>query len=106
MTAARYPDDPDLTELVGELTLNSKEFASLWAAHPVQKCIPPSRAFHHPLVGAMTLTNEVMELAQDEGQRMALFAAAPGSSSAAALRLLADLSAAPARDRTQVPASD
>ncbi|WP_406675036.1 hypothetical protein WBK31_14605 [Nonomuraea sp. N2-4H] len=51
LIAARYPDDPDLAELIGELTLNSAEFAALWAAHHVPACIPPTRAFRHPLVG-------------------------------------------------------
>lgn len=95
MTAGRYPDDTALTELIGELTLKSPEFASLWAQHPVHKCTPHlTRAFHHPLVGAMmTLNNDVLEIANDGGQRMAVFTAQEGSSSAAALRLLADLSA-------------
>ncbi|MFC5186943.1 helix-turn-helix transcriptional regulator [Actinomadura harenae] len=95
MTAAGFPDDPDFTELIGELTLKSPEFASLWAAHPVSKCIPPVRAFQHPLVGSMTLINELMELSHDPGQRMAVFTAEEGSPSAAALQLLANLSAAP-----------
>ncbi|OPF83233.1 transcriptional regulator [Streptomyces antioxidans] len=95
MTAARYPDDPELAELIGELTLKSPEFASLWAAHPVRVCIPPTRVFHHPVVGVMTLHNELMELSHDPGQRMAVFTADTGSPSAAALRLLADLGAAP-----------
>ncbi|MFF2430902.1 helix-turn-helix transcriptional regulator [Streptomyces mirabilis] len=94
LTAGRYPDDPELTELIGELTLKSPEFASLWAAHPVHKCVPHyTRDFRHPLVGSMTLNNELMELTNDEGQRMAVFTADEGSASAVALRLLADLSA-------------
>ncbi|WP_433463121.1 helix-turn-helix transcriptional regulator [Spirillospora sp. CA-128828] len=94
MSAARYPDDPTLTSLVGELTLHSPEFASLWAAHPVQDCaVRYTREFRHPLVGAMTLNNEIMELSNDEGQRMAVFTADPGSSSAEALRLLVDFAA-------------
>ncbi|GAA3427631.1 helix-turn-helix transcriptional regulator [Streptosporangium nondiastaticum] len=95
MTAARYPDDPELAELIGELALNSSEFASLWAAHPVHKCIAPTRVFQHPLVGSMTLNNELMELSHDEGQRMAVFTAGTDSPAAAALRLLADLSTTP-----------
>ncbi|MGI5340309.1 helix-turn-helix transcriptional regulator [Streptomyces sp. CA-181903] len=92
MTAARHPDDPELTELVGELTMKSPAFASLWAAHPVHKCIAPTRLFRHPLVGSMTLNNELMELSHDPDQRMAIFTADNDSPSAAALRLLADAS--------------
>jgi transcriptional regulator with XRE-family HTH domain len=100
MCAARYPDDPVLTSLIGELTVHSREFASLWAAHPVQDCaVRYTREFRHPLVGAMTLNNEIMELSNDEGQRMAAFTADPGSPSAEALRLLVDL----AEEKAQRP---
>ncbi|WP_129842000.1 helix-turn-helix transcriptional regulator [Streptomyces sp. RFCAC02] len=98
MTAARRPDDPELAGLIGELTLKSPEFASLWAAHPVHKCVAPTRVFHHPVVGSMTLNNELMELAHDPGQRLAIFTAAPDSPSAAALRLLACLGEDPRGD--------
>ncbi|MFF4509154.1 helix-turn-helix transcriptional regulator [Streptomyces sp. NPDC001401] len=91
MTAARYPDDPRFTELVGELTLHSPEFASLWAAHTVRPCVQFTRDFQHPLVGALTLTNELLDLPHDEGQRVAVFNAEPGSPSHAALHLLSDL---------------
>lgn len=66
------------TELIGELTLNSAEFAALWAAHHVRACVPPTRSFRHPVAGAMTLHTELMELPQDDGQRLAVFTAAPG----------------------------
>ncbi|TDD80260.1 transcriptional regulator [Actinomadura darangshiensis] len=99
VTAARSPDDPGLTGLIGELTVHSPEFASLWAAHPVQDCaVRYTREFRHPLVGAMTLNNEIMELSNDEGQRMAVFTADPDSPSAAALRLLTDLAAEKAQE--------
>jgi hypothetical protein len=94
VTAARHPHDPELTGLVGELTVHSPEFASLWAGHPVQDCaVRYTREFRHPLVGAMTLNSEMMELANDEGQRMAVFTADPDTPSEAALRLLVDLAA-------------
>jgi hypothetical protein len=94
MTAGRYPDHPELTELIGELTLRSVEFAALWAAHPVHKCVThDTRDFRHPLVGSMRLNHELMDLSDDEGQRLAMFTADPDSPSAAALRLLAGLAA-------------
>jgi transcriptional regulator with XRE-family HTH domain len=101
MSAARDPGDPELTALIGELTVHSPEFATLWAAHPVQDCaVRYTREFRHPLVGAMTLNNEIMELSNDEGQRMAVFTADPGSPSAEALRLLVDLAEEKAPDLT------
>ncbi|WP_437105118.1 helix-turn-helix transcriptional regulator [Streptomyces sp. enrichment culture] len=95
LSAGRFPEDPELTGLIGELTLRSVEFASLWAAHPVHSCVPQhnTREVRHPMVGSMTLYNELLELSHADGQRLAVFTAEPGSASAAALQLLSDLSA-------------
>ena len=79
--------------LISELTVNSQEFARLWAAHPVRQCRATIRDFRHPLVGALTPNSEVMELVQDRGQRLFIYTAEPGSPSDAALRLLAGLTA-------------
>jgi transcriptional regulator with XRE-family HTH domain len=88
MIAARRPDDLVLAELVGELSMHSTEFAALWAAHPVRGCAHHTRDYHHPLVGPLTLTDDLMTLPDDEGQRLAVFYAEPGSSSAVGLDLL------------------
>ncbi|GAA4957155.1 transcriptional regulator with XRE-family HTH domain [Nonomuraea thailandensis] len=94
LIAGRHPDAPGLTGLVGELTVRSPEFAKLWAAHTVGDCGAEPRAYHHPVVGTMALLTEFMTLPNDEGQRVAVFNAEPGSPSQAALRLLADLTVA------------
>lgn len=93
VVAGRYPDDQALTALIGELTVKSQEFASLWSAHPIRSCSHFVRHFQHPVVGELSLVNEVVQLPDDEGQRIAMFAAEQGSSSEAALRLLSELSA-------------
>ncbi|GAB2655839.1 helix-turn-helix transcriptional regulator [Nocardia goodfellowii] len=94
LIAGRYPGAPALGSLIGELTLGSPEFARLWAAHTVGDCGGAARIYHHPMVGGMTLRTEFMTLPEDEGQRVAVFNAEPGSPSEAALRILADLTAA------------
>ncbi|ONI84792.1 transcriptional regulator [Saccharothrix sp. ALI-22-I] len=99
LIAGRYPDDTRLAELVGELSLKSPDFRALWSAHPVRRCAFHDRRFHHPVVGELTLTDELLALPDDEGQRLVLFNAAPDSSSAAALTLLAELAAADADAR-------
>ncbi|MFD4862082.1 MmyB family transcriptional regulator [Streptomyces atratus] len=66
-----------------------------------------TRNFQHPLVDSMPLDNELMDLSNDKGQRMAVFTAEPDSPSAAALQFLADLSAgtfAPQQEQDHVPA--
>ncbi|MGW1997489.1 helix-turn-helix transcriptional regulator [Embleya sp. NPDC001921] len=98
LISGRYPGAPALATLVGELTLASPEFAKLWAAHTVGDCGTNTRDYHHPVVGTMRLTIEFMAL-PDEGQRVAVFTAAPDSPSAAALSLLNDIVADTASGR-------
>ncbi|MFB6940166.1 helix-turn-helix transcriptional regulator [Streptomyces sp. NPDC060286] len=88
-SAGRFPDDRDLLSLIGELATVSEEFADLWAMHPVGECGSTAERFHHPLIGSLTLDEEVMHLPTDTGQRLVVLNAAPNSPSAAALQLLA-----------------
>jgi transcriptional regulator with XRE-family HTH domain len=93
LASGQHPGDPRLASLIGELSVASPEFARLWARHTVRQCRATVRGFRHPLVGSLTLSEEAMELNQDEGQRLALFSAEPGTPSEAGLRLLAGLTA-------------
>lgn len=93
LIAGQHLGDPALSNLVGELTLGSPEFAKLWAAHTVGDCGGATRTYRHPVVGSMALMVEFMALPNDEGQRVAVFNAEPGSPSEAALRILSDLTA-------------
>jgi len=89
LIAGRYRDDRELAELVGELTLKSDDFASLWAGHPVHNCLSGVKQFHHPEVGDLELGFEVLHLPDDAGHRILTYTSIPGSPSDAALRLLA-----------------
>lgn len=91
MIAGQRPGAPGLSNLIGELTLGSSEFAKLWAAHTVGDCGGAARTYHHPIVGRLALMTEFMTLPDDEGQRVAVFNAEPGSPSEAALGILSDL---------------
>lgn len=86
--AAELRDDRELAELIGELTLNSPEFASLWAKHPVQRCTTGVKRLHHPAVGDLDLDYHVLHLPDTSGQRLLTHTAATGSPAAAALTLL------------------
>jgi transcriptional regulator with XRE-family HTH domain len=88
LVAGRHPDDRPLAELVGQLAMNSNEFAHLWARHPVRTCTSGVKHFRHPLVGAMELSFENLVLPGTEGQHVIAYTAEPGSPSEAALRLL------------------
>jgi transcriptional regulator with XRE-family HTH domain len=87
--AAQFPDDRRLAALVGELSLNSPEFASLWAGHAVKLCTSGSKRLRHPEVGELTVGYEVLHLPEGNGQRILTHTAEPGSASHSALRLLA-----------------
>lgn len=94
--AGRNPYDRALSDLVGELSTRSEPFRKWWAAHNVRNHQTGVKRLHHPLVGELDLSYEVMEVAADSGLRLAVFTATPGSRSAEALDLLASWTATPA----------
>lgn len=88
LVAGRHRDDRALSDLVGELAVNSDAFATLWSAHPVQNCMSGTKHFRHPQVGELDLEFEALHLPDDSGHRILTYTAVPGAASEAALRLL------------------
>ncbi|MEU1089687.1 helix-turn-helix transcriptional regulator [Streptomyces sp. NPDC005576] len=86
-TAARYPTDPDVTDLVDELRDGSPDFARLWERHDVQAAPTLRKTFHHPVVGEVTVDCDSLALT-DCDQHLVLYSAPLGSSDAEALALL------------------
>lgn len=86
-TLARYPSDPAVTGLIGELRDGSPEFARLWERHDVQAAPTLTKTFHHPAVGEMTLDCDSLTLT-DRDQYLVLYTAPQGSRDADALALL------------------
>ncbi|MEU7641099.1 MULTISPECIES: helix-turn-helix transcriptional regulator [unclassified Streptomyces] len=86
-TAARYPDDPEVTELVDELRTGSDDFARLWDSHDVCAETTLCKTFQHPLVGSVTVACDVLDIS-DRDQQVVIYTATPGSPSEEALRLL------------------
>lgn len=89
MDAGYHPDDPQLSTLVGELSVKSEEFRRLWAAHDVKEKGHGIKLMHHPLVGELTLSYETFRLPDDQEQTLVTYHPEPASPSAEALRLLA-----------------
>ena len=89
LVSGRRPGDRRLHQLVGELTTGSEEFAALWADHGVRACASARYDLRHPLVGALTLTQQSLALAASPDQSVVVFTARPASRSEAALRRLA-----------------
>jgi transcriptional regulator with XRE-family HTH domain len=86
-TLARYPSDPAVTSLVGELRDGSPEFTRLWERHDVQAAPTLTKTFRHPAVGEITLDCDSLKLT-DRDQNLVLYTAPQGSRDADALALL------------------
>jgi transcriptional regulator with XRE-family HTH domain len=104
--AGRDPHDRDLTDLIGELSTRSEEFRARWAAHNVRLHQTGVKRFHHPVVGDLTLTFEMMELAADPGLNLLTFTAEPGSKSDEALNLLGSWAATVEQEQTAPTAAE
>ncbi|WP_030104905.1 helix-turn-helix transcriptional regulator [Actinoalloteichus caeruleus] len=89
MDAGRYPEDPELGQLVGHLSIHSPEFRSLWARNRVHERGTGAKQYHHPVVGDLTITYQAFTPGDDPDQTLLVYGTEPGSSSAHALRLLA-----------------
>lgn len=87
--SAAYVAEDDLARLVGNLSVASDDFAQLWAAQPVALCTHGVKRYHHPAVGRLDLHFQILHLPEDDGHRLLLHHAEPGSNDEAALHLLA-----------------
>jgi transcriptional regulator with XRE-family HTH domain len=85
---ARYPADGDLRSLVAELRGASTRFADLWETHAVGVHETDTKTIHHPDVGPLTLDCDVLSVPGSD-LRIVAYTAAPGTDTAAKLRLLA-----------------
>jgi len=83
--SARYPDDPEIAELIRDLRDGSAQFRDLWASHDVESEPTLRKTFDHPVVGPITVNCDVLDIS-DRDQRLVIYTAAPGSEEA--LRLL------------------
>ncbi|UQV43211.1 helix-turn-helix domain-containing protein [Janthinobacterium lividum] len=88
MEAARFPDDPSLAALIGELSVHDADFRRWWAFHQVASANVGSKAYRHPLVGELTLDWQMLNCGEDLEQRIVVMTAPPGSAALAALRRL------------------
>lgn len=86
--AGRNPYDRGLQDLVGELATRSEAFRARWAAHNVRHHHTGRKHLHHPVVGDLHLTYEVMELPADPGLSLVIYGAEPDSPSQDSLHLL------------------
>ena len=93
--AGRNPYNQELSDLVGELSTRSEPFRKWWAAHDVRYHQTGTKRLHHPIVGDLELSYEVMELSADTGLTISVYSAEPGSATQQGLDLLGSWAATP-----------
>jgi transcriptional regulator with XRE-family HTH domain len=86
--AGRDPNDPAMSDLVGELATRSEAFRTHWAVHNVRFHASALKHFNHPVVGELSLSFNRLDIAADHGLTLFTYAAEPGSRSEEALNLL------------------
>jgi MmyB-like transcription regulator ligand binding domain/Helix-turn-helix domain len=93
--AGRDPYNKDLTDLVGELATRSEDFRSRWGAHNVRSHSTGLKHFNHPVVGAIDLAYNSLDVRStgDDVLMLTGYTAAPGSPTDEKLRMLASWSA-------------
>ncbi|MFJ8186236.1 helix-turn-helix transcriptional regulator [Streptomyces sp. NPDC096105] len=94
--AGTGPDHRALSTLVGELSIKSPEFRTLWARHDVRGKTRETKLLHHAEVGDLELHYESFTVNSAPTQQLVVYQAEPGTPSADALTLLGSLRAEPA----------
>jgi transcriptional regulator with XRE-family HTH domain len=89
LTSGRYPQDGRLVELIGELTMRSDEFASMWATGDVADCTVGRMDLHHPTIGPVDVNYQVWVQPESPDHRLEVYTPNDAKSQDA-LRLLPD----------------
>ncbi|TDD56863.1 XRE family transcriptional regulator [Kribbella antibiotica] len=88
LTAGRHPTDAQLAELIGELAMHSREFATYWATGDVADCTVGRMLLEHPTVGPLDVDYQVWLQPDSPGHRLEVYTPSDAAS-ADALQLLA-----------------
>ncbi|WP_405988051.1 hypothetical protein [Streptomyces sp. NBC_00986] len=81
----KYPEDPDLAAVIGELTMKSPEFAAMASEHKVRKGDLATYRMNHPLVGPKYPTSQALPIPQEADQRIVVATAEADSPARTAL---------------------
>lgn len=101
-TAAKFPSDPDLVQLIGELNVASRAFARWWSDRRVFQRSTGAKRIRNNLVGDITLNYDAFAVIADDEQVMVIYTAPTGSPADEQLHLLASWNAeAPMDDRAE-----
>ncbi len=95
VAAGALPGDPRLLEVVGELSIRSPAFRTLWARHEIHAKSLRTKVFTHPDVGALELRCSFFTVLGDVHQQLVVYHPEPGTRHAQSIALLGSLAAAP-----------
>ena len=91
----RFPNEPQLQQLIGELVSKSEYFQSLWGKQNVYRHGGGEKLINHPAVGELVLGYEALIFANDDYLKLVIYTCEPNTPSAERIRLLGSLCAAP-----------
>jgi transcriptional regulator with XRE-family HTH domain len=86
--SARLPEDPLVTQLIGELTVKSSEFARWWTLHDVKEKNSGHKRLIHPRVGLLELDFEVLTVTDSSDQLLVTYLASDATTQARLDQLL------------------
>ncbi len=89
-TAARFPDDPRVRQLIAGLRAADPRFGDLWATNDVGVMHDTHKTIEHPELGMLALDCDVLTV-EGADLRLVVFTAAPRTEAANSLALLASL---------------
>ncbi|GAB3573203.1 helix-turn-helix transcriptional regulator [Amycolatopsis endophytica] len=92
-SAGLDPDDPEIRAVVGELSVKSPEFRTLWNRQTVRDKTFGRKRLQHGLVGPLELSFETFSLPGESRRALITYTTEPGSPSEERLRLLASWTA-------------
>jgi transcriptional regulator with XRE-family HTH domain len=87
-------NDPELQSLIGELSIASQRFRTLWARQDVKQKTTGPAVFDHPQVGLLELRYRTFVVPETR-QVLVTYYAAPGTTAEERLRLLSTLAGPP-----------
>lgn len=94
VAAGALPGDPRLVEVVGELSIRSPAFRTLWARHEIHVRSLSTKRFLHPDVGALELRCSFFAVVGGAHQQLIVYHPEPGTRDAQSIALLGTLAAA------------
>ena len=91
--AGRDPLNPELTALIGELSMRSPQFRRDWADQDVHEHRTGTKVYRHPEVGEVEVTYDVFAMPGEPGLSITTYTAEEGSETADKFALLSSFAA-------------